>query len=48
MINKDFKNVYNDVIFLSNLGLIELIGQGTPKALKPIPKYNGLELKLAA
>ncbi len=48
MLKKDFKNVYNDVIFLSDLGLLELIEQGIPKALKPIPKYSGLELKLAA
>jgi len=48
IIKKDFKNVYNDVIFLSDLGLIELIEQGTPKSLKPISKYSGLELKLAA
>ena len=48
MIKKDFKNVYNDVIFLSDLGLVELIEQRTPKALKPIPKFSGLELKLAA
>lgn len=48
MVKKNFKNVYNDVIFLSDLGLIDLIEQGVPKALKPVPKYSGLELKLAA
>ena len=45
---KDFKNIYNDVMFLSDLGIIELVEHGKQKALKPIPKYSGLEIKLAA
>jgi predicted transcriptional regulator len=45
---KDFKNVYNDVKFLADLGLIELREQGPRKALVPIAKFNGIELALSA
>jgi predicted transcriptional regulator len=48
LLGKDFKNVYNDVMFLADLGLIELVEKGSPKAIKLIPKFNELELKLAA
>ena len=48
LLQRDFKNVYNDVIFLSDLGLVELVEHGTRKSLMPIPKYESLELDLAA
>jgi len=48
LLGKDFKNVYNDVMFLADLGLIELVEKGSPKAIKLVPKFNELELKLAA
>lgn len=48
LLQRDFKNVYNDVIFLSDLGLIELVEHGAQKSLMPVPKYESLELDLAA
>ena len=48
LLGKDFKNVYNDVMFLADLGLIELVEKGPPKAIKIIPKFNELKLKIAA
>lgn len=47
LLEKDFKNVYNDVMFLADLGLIELVEKGPTKATKIVPKFNELELKLA-
>ncbi|MBN1115023.1 MAG: hypothetical protein JXA66_06750 [Oligoflexia bacterium] len=48
LLQRDFKNVYNDVIFLSDLGLLELVEHGPQKSLMPVPKYESLELDLAA
>ena len=45
---KDFKNVYSDVRFLADLGLIELKEEGPRKNLVPIAKYGGIEFSLAA
>jgi predicted transcriptional regulator len=45
---KDFKNVYSDVKFLADLGLIELREEGPKKTLIPIAKFNGIEFGLAA
>jgi predicted transcriptional regulator len=45
---KDFKNVYSDVRFLADLGLIELKEEGPRKNLVPIAKYEGIEFSLAA
>jgi predicted transcriptional regulator len=45
---KDFKNVYSDVKFLADLGLVELREEGPKKTLVPIAKFNGIELGLAA
>jgi predicted transcriptional regulator len=45
---KDFKNVYSDVRFLADLGLIELKEEGRGKTLVPIAKFEGIELTLAA
>ena len=45
---KDFKNVYSDVKFLADLGLVELREEGPKKTLVPIAKFYGIELALAA
>ena len=45
---KDFKNVYLDVKFLADLGLVELREEGPKKTLVPIAKFDGIELALAA
>ncbi len=45
---KDFKNVYSDVKFLADLGLLELREEGRRKTLVPIAKFEGIELALAA
>ena len=47
-IKKDFKNVYSDVKFLADFGLIELRETGPKKTLAPVAKFNGIELALAA
>ena len=46
--HKDFKNVYSDVKFLADLGLVELREEGPKKTLVPIAKFDGIELALAA
>jgi len=46
-LKRDFKNVYNDVRFLADLGLIELKEEGKRKTLVPIAKFNDLSLPLA-
>jgi len=45
---KDFKNVYSDIRFLADIGLIELKEKGRRKNLIPIAKYEGIEFSLAA
>lgn len=45
---KDFKNVYSDVKFLAELGLIELKEEGRRKTLVPLAKFSEIELSLAA
>jgi predicted transcriptional regulator len=47
-LKKNFKNVYSDVKFLADLGLIELKEQGPRKTLVPVAKFNEIELPLAA
>ena len=39
-VKRDFKNVYNDIMFLADLGLIDLKEHGAQKSLKPIPFLN--------
>jgi hypothetical protein len=46
--NKDFKNVYSDLKFLADLGLVDLHEEGSKKTLMPVAKYGGIELSLAA
>ena len=45
-VDRDFKNVYQDVKLLAQFGLIELKEQGPRKAATPTAKYS--ELVLAA
>ena len=47
-LKRDFKNVYSDVIFLADLGLIELRAAGTRKTLTPIARFAGIEVDLGA
>lgn len=46
-LKKDFKNVYSDVRFLADLGLIELREEGARKTLVPVARFSGIELPLA-
>ena len=48
LLKRDFKNVYSDVKFLADLGLLELREEGSRKTLVPIAKYRELELPLSA
>jgi predicted transcriptional regulator len=49
IVDRDFKNVYSDVQFLNDVGLIKLKETGdNRKGLKPIAKYSGVEFDLAA
>lgn len=45
---KDFKNVYTDVRFLADLGLIELKEEGPRRTLVPVARFGEIELPLAA
>lgn len=47
-LKKNFKNVYSDVKFLADLGLLDLREEGGKKTLVPIAKFGGIELSLAA
>jgi predicted transcriptional regulator len=47
-LKRDFKNVYADVMFLAELGLITLKEEGRRKALIPIVRFNGIEVDLGA
>lgn len=48
LLKRDFKNVYSDVKFLADLGLLNLREEGARKTLVPIAKYRELELPLSA
>lgn len=48
VVGRDFKNVHADVKMLANVGLIELRSTGKRDAFKPIAKYSGFEVDLAA
>jgi predicted transcriptional regulator len=45
---KDFKNVYSDVKFLADIGLVDLLEKGPRKTLVPVARFRGIELSLAA
>ncbi|MFI5399027.1 MAG: hypothetical protein ACHQ9S_26145 [Candidatus Binatia bacterium] len=47
-LKRDFKNVYADVTFLADLGLIELKAEGRRKTLIPIVRFSGIEVDLGA
>jgi len=47
-LKRDFKNVHADVMFLADLGLIELKAEGGRKALIPIVRFSGIEVDLGA
>ncbi|MFI5395558.1 MAG: hypothetical protein ACHQ9S_08495 [Candidatus Binatia bacterium] len=46
-LKRDFKNVYADVRFLADLGLIELKEEGKRKTLVPIARFAGIEVDLS-
>jgi predicted transcriptional regulator len=48
LLKRDFKNVYSDVKFLADLGLLNLREEGARKTLVPVAKYRELELPLSA
>lgn len=45
---KNFKNVYSDVKFLADIGLIDLKEKGPRGTLVPVAKYGEIELPFAA
>ena len=45
---KDFKNVYSDVKFLADIGLVDLREEGPKRTLVPVAKFRGIEFSLAA
>ena len=47
-LERDFKNVHADVVFLADLGLIELKEEGPRKTLIPIAQFSGIEVDLGA
>jgi len=46
--SEDFKNAYADLMFLADLGLIELKEEGRRKTLIPIVRFAGIEVDLGA
>ncbi len=47
-LKRDFKNVYADVIFLTDVGLIELKEEGPRKTLVPSVRFDGIEVDWGA
>jgi predicted transcriptional regulator len=49
ILEKDFKNVYTDVKFLCEVGLIELKeSKDSRNGLRPVARFSGIELDWAA
>ncbi len=48
VVGRDFKNVHSDVKMLVDVGLLELKSTGKRDAFKPIAKFSGFEVDLAA
>ena len=48
VVERDFKNVHSDVKMLADVGLLELKATGKRDAMKPVAKYSGFEVDLAA
>ncbi len=47
-VERDFKNVYSDVKLLCEIGLVELKPKGKRDSVRPVAKYSGFEVDLAA
>lgn len=48
-VKRDFKNVHADVKLLAKIGFLELqSSHGKRGAVRPVPKYRGFEIDLAA
>lgn len=47
-VGRDFKNVHSDVKMLAEVGLLDLKSTGKRDGIKPIAKYSGFEVDLAA
>jgi len=45
-LKRDFKNVYSDVMFLAELGLVDLREESARKTLVPIVRFTGIEVDL--
>jgi predicted transcriptional regulator len=43
-LKRDFKNVYSDVMFLAEVGLVELRREGTRNTTVPIVRCTGIEV----
>lgn len=48
VVDRDFKNVHSDVKMLAEVGLLDLKATGKRDAVKPVAKYSGFEVDLAA
>lgn len=48
LIGRDFKNVHSDVRLLVEIGFVALKRSGARAATKPVARYSGYELDLAA
>lgn len=49
ILDRDFKNVYSDVQFLNDIGLIKLKEtSSTRKGLMPVARFSGVEFDLVA
>jgi len=48
LMKKDFKNVYVDVKFLADIGLIELREEGKRKTLVPVALFKEIDVPFAA
>ena len=49
LVERDFKNVYSDIRLLVEIGLVDLkLHEGKRDAARPVAKYSGFEVDLAA
>ncbi len=48
ILERDFKNVYTDIKLLSEVGFLDLKSGGKKFAVRPVAKYSGFEIDLAA
>ena len=47
-LKRDFKNVHADVMFLADLGLIELKEEGKRRTSIPVARFGGIDVDLGA